>query len=181
MINPKELLFVVDENNKPLEPLPRDEVHSKGIWHRSTNMLVLNGDKLLCEKRSFKKDTSPGKWQICFGGHLNPGEEYLETASRELQEEAGISLPPEDFKLRMVYKYSKVDKLTGAKDNEFLGVFTVNWDGGISELKLEADEVEKAQWFSLDELKDAIANTDNWVDHGYEAQLIEELINERRK
>lgn len=35
MINKDELLFVVDENNNPVEPKPRKKVHTKGYWHRN--------------------------------------------------------------------------------------------------------------------------------------------------
>ncbi len=64
MINNKELLFVVDENNQPQQPLPRNVVHKNSLWHRTAAVWVINRNgKILCQKRSLKKDVKPGMWE----------------------------------------------------------------------------------------------------------------------
>src|SRR3972149_9795928 len=105
MINDQELLFVVDENNKPLKPLPRRVVHSQGIWHRTSHIWVINVKKeLLCQKRSMKVDRYPGFWEPRFGGHLAPDEDYLVGAVKEIGEELGVKVAPKRVVFFKVYK-----------------------------------------------------------------------------
>jgi len=49
------------------------------------------------------RDGNPGiihplQWSL-FGGHKEPGEDFLQTAQRELEEEMGIAVAGEDFDL----------------------------------------------------------------------------------
>ena|SRR3989344_2729983 len=175
MIDPKEFLFTVDENNQPIKSVPRNRAHAEGIWHRSTGVWVVNDGKVLCQKRSLKKDTHAGMWQADFGGHMTPKEIYLDNAQKELEEETGIKLDRKNFKQVMTYRYSGIDQTTGIDDREFMGIFVANWGGDISKLKLEADEVQAVAWRTLDELAKLIGHDDSWVAHGYESELISEL------
>lgn len=98
MIKKDELLFTVDEFNNPVEPMPRNEVHSKGIWHRTTQIWIINDRKqILCQRRSLLKDSNPGKWEAFWGGHLAPNQEYVDCALQELREELGISVSKSDL------------------------------------------------------------------------------------
>jgi isopentenyl-diphosphate Delta-isomerase len=118
VINKDEMLFVVDKNNNPLEPKPRSEVHSKGYWHRTAHVWILNfKNQLLCQKRSLLKDSNPGFWEPFFGGHLAPGVEYLDGAIEELNEELGLNIKKDQLKLFKIYKEQ------GDKPSEFQGVF----------------------------------------------------------
>jgi len=48
-----------------------------------------DGD-LVVHQRSGWKDVWPGYWDLAFGGVLQPGEDWIDGARRELAEEAGI-------------------------------------------------------------------------------------------
>ncbi len=37
-----ELFFVVDEQDRPLAPLPRRQVHGSGAWHRVSHIGIIN-------------------------------------------------------------------------------------------------------------------------------------------
>ena len=64
MINKDELLFAVDENNKPIEPMPRAKAHTEGVWHRNAHIWIVNPNReVLVHKRSMLKDSNPGKWE----------------------------------------------------------------------------------------------------------------------
>ena len=180
MIDPKELLLAVDANNRPVEPIERGTAHKKGIWHRSIDVWVIDGDPVLCQKRSQFKDTCPGMWEPCFGGHLGPGDTYLGCAQKELQEELGVLLPENKFRHAIAFKYINDDKVTGAIDREFLEIFLVNWSGDTARLKLEEAEVEKIEWRSFDELSELIGKDDQWVFVGYELKLLKKLRSQNR-
>ena len=60
-----------------------------------------NGYDLLLQKRSKEKDSFPGCYDISSAGHISAGDEPLETALRELEEELGIKAEPEQLKKSM--------------------------------------------------------------------------------
>lgn len=170
MIIRNELLFTVDESNKPIKSKPRDEVHIKGYWHRTTHIWVINNKKqILCQKRSLLKDTNPGKWESFFGGHLTPGQDYLEGALLELKEELGIDLSKEDLKLFQIYKC--------IPDKEFQGIYYVEWNGNIENLKLEREEIDQVKWFDILKLIEILVEKKkgNWSLWGYQKELLQKL------
>jgi 16S rRNA (adenine1518-N6/adenine1519-N6)-dimethyltransferase len=87
----EEVFDVVDENDVPVGKATRAEVHSQNLLHRAVHVLVMNrnGD-LWLQKRSHRKDMSPGAWDSSVSGHLDAGEDYATAAIRELGEEIGI-------------------------------------------------------------------------------------------
>ena len=93
-----DLLQLVDSNDEDLGTATRAEVHAMGLPHRSVHVMVHDGQgRILLQKRSRWKDTSPGKWDISVGGHLDPDESYLEAALRECAEEIGLQVAASDL------------------------------------------------------------------------------------
>ena len=157
MIDKQELLFVVDENNKPLESEPRSFVHKNKLWHRTAHVYVVNGKgQLLCQERSKKKDTNPGKWEPFLGGHLNSGEECPAVAVKEVNEEIGLDIKESDL---IPYKIHR-----NAHHPEFRMIYKVYWDGDIGSLRLEEDEVDRVEWFDIREVgKILLSKNPNWT------------------
>lgn len=50
--------------------------------------------RVFVKKRSLSKDMFPGQWETSVGGHVTYGDNAKETASRELEEELGITETP---------------------------------------------------------------------------------------
>jgi 16S rRNA (adenine1518-N6/adenine1519-N6)-dimethyltransferase len=93
--HPEELFDVVDEQDVVLRPETRDVVHVNNLRHRAVHMLLFNSQgELFLQKRSMWKDRNPGLWDSSAAGHVDSGENYIQAAHRELQEELGIA-PPE--------------------------------------------------------------------------------------
>ncbi|MBU2075021.1 MAG: NUDIX hydrolase [Actinobacteria bacterium] len=61
-------------------------------------VLVDRHGRLLLQERDEHPVIDPEKWGMC-GGHLEPGEDPLTGAVRELEEETGVVLAPEDLTL----------------------------------------------------------------------------------
>ena len=61
-------------------------------------VLVDRHGRLLLQERDEHPVIDPEKWGMC-GGHLEPGEDPLTGAVRELEEETGVLLAPEDLTL----------------------------------------------------------------------------------
>lgn len=99
----EEYFDVVDDNDVVVDRLPRSEVHRRKLHHRAVHVLVSNSrGELFLQQRALTKDCSPGLWDSSASGHVTSGDEYDETAPREVEEELGVQLsaaPERLFKL----------------------------------------------------------------------------------
>jgi isopentenyl-diphosphate delta-isomerase type 1 len=87
-----ELFETYDAQQQPLGLMPRDEVHAKGLWHRSSQVFVFDRrQRLLIQQRAANKDLYADLWDYSVGEHLQPGETFIDGAYRGLQEELGIT------------------------------------------------------------------------------------------
>ncbi|EMF7448037.1 NUDIX domain-containing protein [Vibrio parahaemolyticus] len=99
------------------------------------SFIMLNGSKVLLEKRSEQKETDPGLIAIP-GGHIEYGETQIQALFRELNEELNV-IPTE-------YKYL-CSLYHPTKELQLIHYFIVTgWAGDIT--AREADEVK---WHSL--------------------------------
>jgi 16S rRNA (adenine1518-N6/adenine1519-N6)-dimethyltransferase len=88
-----ENLMLVDERDRPIGAEERQIVHDQGLRHRAVHLFILNrNDELFLQKRSWRKDCYPGRWDSSAAGHVDAGESYDACARRELSEELGISV-----------------------------------------------------------------------------------------
>ncbi len=167
MIDKKELITVVDETNKPVGAKPRDEVHSKGLWHRNSHVWVINSnDEILCQRRSLKKDSNPGLWEPFFGGHPRPGQDYIKVATREVKEELGLKVKESDFVLFKIYK--------DTRHKEFQSIYKLHWDAEVSKINFDKEEVEELRWVPISQIKDTIVfkKDTHWTVIGYEKEVL---------
>lgn len=167
MINNQELLCVVDEFDTPLKPEPRHKVFKKRLWRRTVHIWIINNkNQILCQRRSLLKDMSPGKWEPAVTGHIGPDDNYFTGATRELFEETGLSISPNELTLFKIYK----------DDNfrEYRGIFYYKWDGKLHEIKSEEDEVDEVKFINLTTLKKYLLyqKSSKWISPGYEKELL---------
>lgn len=170
MINSNELLYVVDEYDSPLKPLPRHEVFRLGHFRRTAHVWVVNGKgQLLCQKRSLKKDTGAGKWEAIVGGHIGPADNYFTGAAREVREETGLPLLPSDLELVKIYK--------DYETREFRGVFIHKTEASIKHIIREEDEVDEVKFLDLSTVKNYLLykKQENWIRPGYEREMFARL------
>ncbi len=87
----EEVFDVLDENDQVLYQATRKEVHARQLRHRAIHILLQNErGELLLQKRSFLKDKHPGTWDSSAAGHVDAGEDYEQSAQREVLEECGV-------------------------------------------------------------------------------------------
>lgn len=95
----EQLEVVHERNGQPTgEVLPRHEALAREAWCRSTNVFIMNSHgEILCHKRSMQKERMPGAWYTHLGGHVGLGETCDSNALKEVMEEAGIDITPEQL------------------------------------------------------------------------------------
>jgi isopentenyldiphosphate isomerase len=93
--DPDEIFDLVDLDDHVIGQVRRGEAHrNPALIHRSVQVLVFTHDgRLLLQRRSTRKDLFPGYYCASASGHVASGEDYATTATRELAEELGISIP----------------------------------------------------------------------------------------
>ena len=134
---PEEWFDVVNERDEVVGRATRREVHARGLLHRAVHVLVFDsGGRVFLQKRSMKKDMSPGLWDSSCSGHLDAGEDYDTAAVRELKEEIGVAIsqPPE--------RWWRIEACE-ATAQEFCWVYRLRHD---APLVLDPEEVERGEW-----------------------------------
>lgn len=169
MINAQELLFVVDEQNTPLDPLPRELVHEQKVWHRTTQIWIINNkNEVLCQKRSMAKDIKPGYWEPFFGGHVLANENQLMNAVNELHQELGLYLSASAFATLFTWRDETY--------KEFQFIYKVYWAGELEEITLEKEEIDDLKWVSNGEIQNIISSKhEGWSIPSYSEKIHEIL------
>ena len=133
---PEESFSVVDANDQVVGAAPRSQVHGDNLLHRAVHVLIFNSaGEIFLQMRSRWKDRHPLAWDSSAAGHVNAGEEYNQSAARELLEELGIDTP-----LVRIAKLSASER-TGY---EFICLYRGSFDG---ELRPNPSEIEAGRFF----------------------------------
>ena len=149
----QEQIWHVDENDKPIGPVGRDDSRKLGLRYRLVRISVEDRQgNILIQKRTATKKTYPNCWDTSAGGNIDYPESYEQAALRELSEEIGIKVAALD---EVAYFYAEAVDPDGNKMNRFTKVYRLVVDEQ-PELTLQPDEVSEARWVSLAELRDIV-------------------------
>ncbi|MDX8553134.1 NUDIX domain-containing protein [Tenacibaculum sp. 1B UA] len=146
-----ELIDIVDENgNYTGKTCLKSEAHKKGYFHPTIHVWLYTSDyKILLQKRALTKKVFPGLWDISVAGHIAAGENIKIAAVREVKEEIGFDILPENLHKIGTRKHM-VNHPNGIIDNEFHHVFIAELSTPIEELTLQQEEVAALKLFSLE-------------------------------
>ena len=141
-----EVFDVVDESDRVIAQASRHEVHRRGLRHRAVHVFVFNqrGD-LFLQKRSRWKDRHPGQWDSSAAGHVNAGDNYADTAPREIGEELGVEA-----------EATEIASLAACENTgwEFVRLFRAEHEGPFT---LAPAEIESGAFFTQEQIARWIA------------------------
>ena len=160
-----EIFDICNEQGIPTgETVERSIAHRDGIPHRTVHIWITREaegrQQILLQQRSLEKDSFPGLFDTSSAGHLQAGDEPLEGAMRELEEELGIKAEASQLKYAGTFHISYEVEFHGApfKDNEIAFVYVYDGDVDIEDLTLQEEEVIGVEWFDLDEVYEEVKN-----------------------
>lgn len=156
--NAMELFDIVDEEGTPTGLVrERSVAHFLGSLHQTVHMWIVRkavaGHEVLLQKRSEEKDSHPGKYDVSSAGHIEAGSTPVEAAKRELAEELGVMAEEQELIFLGTHRGEWMDKFHGHffHDNELANVFVYENEVDISQLHLQAEEIESVRWMPLSE------------------------------
>lgn len=144
-----ELWDLYDKDRTPLHRThPRGTPLPEGAYHVAVEVAVFNPQgEVLLTRRAPEKEKHPGCWEIT-GGCAQAGEDSLTAACRELWEETGIRVQPQELTLLGTECLPRV----------FLDIYAVKKPVLLSQLVFQPGETDAAQWMPLEDWE-AVAGT----------------------
>lgn len=155
-----ELLDIVDENDILTgEAMERDYVHDNNLFHRHASCWILNyKGEILLQRRALTKKKKPGVWSKT-GGHVHKGETVEDAIKREVKEEIGLDV--KDNNLFFMQKFKSINP------NFFSYGYIVLTDKKEEDFKLQIEEVDKVEYFSIEYLEEQKRNKNDLFDFYY--------------
>lgn len=150
-----EFLEIMDKNDNPTgQILERNLAHDKNLLHREVGVFIFNSkNETLIQKRALNKRTHPGKWGLC-AGHVAAYESVEEACLKELKEELGIDLTPDEVTL-----FDQVTKIRSSNSHITYEYYTF-MDRSLSDFTLQESEVSAIKWIPFTDLKQMIISND---------------------
>ena len=151
-----EMLDIVDENGIPTgRSVPRTVAHAEGLRHRTSHVWIVR------KKNGAVRVLVVRQYRYVFGkvlaelpaGKLDPGEDPVSGALRELKEELGVTAAPADLHecgLRR-FRFESVFHGKPFKDNQVSKVFCLWLDKEAEDFTVQRSEIDYVKWFDLDE------------------------------
>lgn len=174
-----ELIDIIDENDNltGLQKM-KSEAHRDGLWHRAAHIWIYSSKgEILLQFRASEKPFFPDKWDISAAGHIGAGEEPIVSGLRELEEELGIKAGPQDLDFFGTRKASAV--YNDIINKEYYYVYFMKFDGDISSLSLQKEEVGEVRFFLPEDLLLRLdREPEKFVPHG---SYWNDALNEIRK
>ncbi len=143
-----------------LLPVGKLEVHQRGLRHKAVSVFVMDGARVLIQRRSLSKYHTPGLWANTCCTHPRWDEDALTCATRRLREELGIVGLAATFADRVEYR---ADVGQGLTEHELVDIFVAD---AAADLRVDPnpDEVMAIRWVDLYELSaEVMRNPDRFT------------------
>lgn len=145
-----------DETNEKGEAtgrvVSRQDAHKYGYRHNVIHIWIVNDKgEILLQRRSKYKDSYPNMYDVSCAGHIEAGNDKIETAIRELKEELDIDVTEAELEFAFMYNIYASNDVFVNNENAYVYVLFKNLD--TENIKLQEEEVSEVKYFKLEELK----------------------------
>ena len=149
-------VILVDQADRPVGRMEKQEAHRKGLLHRAFSVFLLDGSKLLIQRRALDKYHCGGLWSNTCCSHPAPGEPVLLAAERRLDEELGIK----NARLRELDTFLyRAAFPNGLAEHELDHVLLGEYSGPVQP---DPMEIAQVRWIDLVELQRDLQAFPQW-------------------
>lgn len=142
-------LILVDIYDREIGSAEKAYAHEKGLLHRAFSVFLVNGNKMLIQKRNVDKYHSGGLWANACCSHPRKGETLECAVHRRMAEELGI-----DCEVKEVFSFTyRTAFAENLYEYEFDHVLLGSYDGPVS---LNEEEASEYRWIDIGELGDEL-------------------------
>lgn len=145
-MNNSEKIVLVNLDDQIVGCESKIRVHEEGLLHRAFSVFILDGTKMLLQRRNIHKYHSGGLWSNACCSHQREGELLTDAIHRRLLEELGFDCCLHEI-FSFVYRTTFGNGLT---EYELDHVF---WGEYRGEISIDLEEATETKWFEFDELK----------------------------
>jgi isopentenyl-diphosphate Delta-isomerase len=131
-----------------LTPVGKLEVHRRGLRHKAVSVFVMQGNRVLIQRRALGKYHTPGLWANTCCTHPRWQEDPAACAIRRLDEELGITGLVPDYADQVEYR---ADVGQGLTEHELVDIFLAEAPAGLV-VRANPDEVMATNWVDLSDL-----------------------------
>ena len=136
-----------------LTPVGKLAVHQRGLRHKAVSVFVMDGSRVLIQRRALSKYHTPGLWANTCCTHPRWDEDALACAVRRLDDELGITGLQPEFADRVEYR---AEVGNGLVEHELVDIFVAQTDAGLH-IQPNLDEVMATRWMDLTVLATEVA------------------------
>lgn len=140
-----DMLICVDALDRPIGSADKLRCHREGLLHRAFSVFLVDGSRILLQRRALHKYHSGGLWANACCSHPRVGETLPDAVSRRLFEELGVQCDCREIG-SFVYRHRFSPELY---EYEYDHVFMGNYQGNVFP---NQDEIMEVRWFETDEL-----------------------------
>ncbi|WLR48251.1 NUDIX domain-containing protein [Halobacillus litoralis] len=125
-----EMLTIFDEHERPIGIKERERVHKDGDWHETFHCWMFHKEAetthVLLQQRADHKKDFPSLLDITAAGHIEAGEDVLWAGVREIEEEVGLTVVPDDLIHQGDYK-EELKEGASLIDREICRIYLLPW------------------------------------------------------
>ena len=174
-----EYLDILDEDgNKTGKKDTRENIHKLGLLHsEAAAFIYTDTGKILLQKRKSNKATYAGVWSIT-GGHVLSGETNEDAIIREIKEELNRDINKDEINFVTKYRSKKVKE--NIINNKFFSIYNIKISiEQFNKIKIQEDELEKIQLFSINEIEKIINSGDEQFHFPQNSEIAIKIIRKK--
>lgn len=146
--NISDELICVDIFDRETGTADKMSCHVKPVLHRAFSVFIIDGDRMLIQRRAMGKYHSGGLWANSCCSHPRAGESLPEAVERRLFEETGIRCETEEL-----FSFVYCAELGSVYEYELDHVFLGEYSGDVAP---DPDEIMETRWIGLTELEELL-------------------------
>lgn len=147
-MNRMEMVDIYNQRHEKLDYVRGRKELERGEYRLSCFAWIINdNNEILIQQRLSTAKNAPNMWETVSGGAI-AGDDGLGGILRELDEELGIKPNIED--LTFIGSYIRY--------NDFVEIWVLKSNISVTDLSLQADEVQDAKWVTIGAYEEMIEN-----------------------